>query len=62
MPHAAPDRFLSARQVCERYGVTAMTLWRWLRDSEMEFPQPIYINGRRFWNERDLIAWERRQR
>jgi hypothetical protein len=24
------DQFLPARQVRERYGVTSMTLWRWL--------------------------------
>jgi hypothetical protein len=38
-----------------------MTLWRWLRNEQLGFPQPIRINGRRFWSEEALSAWERTQ-
>ena len=54
--------FLSAKQVRARYGgVSDMTVWRWSRDDELGFPQPIRINGRRFWSEQALSAWERHQ-
>ena len=54
--------FLSAKQVRARYGgVSDMTIWRWSRDDELGFPHPIRINGRRFWSEQALSAWERHQ-
>jgi predicted DNA-binding transcriptional regulator AlpA len=45
----------SVREVCG--GVSDMTLWRWLNDPTMCFPQPIYIARRRFWKEAELVAW-----
>lgn len=54
------DIYLSAKQVRERYGgISDMSLWRWLRDGELNFPQPIRINGRRFWRLSALEAFER---
>jgi predicted DNA-binding transcriptional regulator AlpA len=50
--------FLPAAKVRERYGVSDMSLWRWLRDSDLAFPKPIYIRGRRFWRLADLETWE----
>jgi len=38
-----------------------MALWRWLNDEDLEFPQPLVINKRRFWNAAELTAWERSQ-
>ena len=52
--------FLNAAQVRRRYGgISEMALWRWLRDEDLGFPQPIRINGRRLWEARRLTAWER---
>lgn len=56
---AENERYLSAPQVQKRYGITDMTLWRWLRNSDLSFPRPIVINRRRYFVEADLIAWER---
>jgi predicted DNA-binding transcriptional regulator AlpA len=53
------DRFLPARSVWERYGVTSMSLYRWLDDEEMGFPKPLYIGRFRFWRLADLIEWEK---
>jgi len=36
-----------------------MSLWRWLRDTELGFPKPLRINDRRYWHESELVAWER---
>jgi predicted DNA-binding transcriptional regulator AlpA len=53
--------FLPAAQVRQRYSVTDMSLWRWLKDDSLGFPQPIRIKGRRFWRLDDLRAWEASQ-
>ncbi len=45
----------AVRQMCG--GVSDMTLWRWLNDPRLAFPQPIRIAKRRYWREADVIAW-----
>ena len=37
----------------ERY-----SLYRWLRDAELNFPKPIYIGRYRYWRLADLLAFE----
>ena len=51
--------FLPARKVWERYGVTSMTLHRWLKDPNNSFPKPTYLGRLRYWRLADLEAWER---
>jgi predicted DNA-binding transcriptional regulator AlpA len=53
------DRFAPAREVWSRYGVTAMTLHRWLHDDQMAFPRPVYLGRFRYWKVADLEQWER---
>ena len=55
----AEDAFLPARRVWERYGVTSMTLHRWLADERLNFPKPVYFGRFRYWPLADLEAWER---
>lgn len=45
----------AVRDLCG--GVSDMTLWRWLHDRELAFPQPVYIAKRRYWREADLAEW-----
>jgi predicted DNA-binding transcriptional regulator AlpA len=52
-------QFLPARQVWERYGVTSMTLWRWLKSTDLKFPKPMHIGRLRYWRVSDLVEWER---
>ena len=53
------DVMLTAKQVRARYGgVSDMAIWRWLRDERMAFPQPLVINGRRYWRLSGLQHWE----
>jgi predicted DNA-binding transcriptional regulator AlpA len=59
--HEIPENFLPTKKVWERYGVTDRTIDRWLNDPAMDFPRPLKINGRRYFNELQLIAWERRR-
>ncbi len=57
-PH--PERRISATRVRELVGgVSDMWLHRRLSDSD--FPRPQLIAGRRFWREREVIAWLDRQ-
>ena len=43
----------------DRYHVTVMTLWRWQRDENLNFPKPIRIGPRLYFYLSDLIAWEK---
>jgi len=54
--------FLPAAQVRSRYGVTDMTLWRWLskKSADFQFPRPIEIFSRRYWRLSELQAFEAR--
>lgn len=54
-----PNRFLTAAQVCIRFGgISQMSLWRWLRDEKLSFPQPMVVNRRRLFRESEIEAWE----
>lgn len=55
------DNYLGASAVRQRYGnCSDMTLWRWLADEDLGFPQPLRIQRRRFWRLSDLQRWEAR--
>jgi predicted DNA-binding transcriptional regulator AlpA len=54
----AQSQFITAKSVAARYGVSAMTRYRWERDAKLRFPRPIVINKRKFWAVPDLEAWE----
>jgi predicted DNA-binding transcriptional regulator AlpA len=51
--------FLSGPRVDARYGISAMTRWRWQHDRRLDFPVPMSINGRKLWRLSDLEDWER---
>jgi len=51
-----PDRRIQAAPVRALCGdISDMTLWRWI--NERDFPKPSYIGRRRYWRERDVLAW-----
>jgi predicted DNA-binding transcriptional regulator AlpA len=57
---ALPRRYLTSPQVCARYSISDVGLWRWLKDPELKFPQPtLRVRDRRYWLEDDLLNWER---
>ena len=51
--------YLTAPQVLARYGISDMSLHRWLNNPDLIFPKPMVINRRRYFLEADLVAWER---
>lgn len=54
----AAEQYLPAAKVRERYGVSDMSIWRWLHDPALGFPTPTVINKRRYWALSQLRAWE----
>ena len=56
--HETDKAYLPASQVRARYGVSDMSIWRWLRDEALGFPVPIRIHNRRYWRRAELEAWE----
>jgi hypothetical protein len=57
--YSPDDIYLISGQVRTRYGdISDMTLFRWLRDPKLAFPQPEYIRGRRFWRLRALEEYD----
>ncbi len=57
-PSRIPIEFLTGPDVQARYRKSHVTIWRWIRDSELEFPPPIKINRLNYWRLSDLEAWE----
>ena len=52
------EKQITSKQVREILGgISDMSLWRFLHDKHLSFPQPIYINRRRFWSYTELKAW-----
>jgi predicted DNA-binding transcriptional regulator AlpA len=45
-------KYLPVRPVAARYGVSDRTVDRWVQDGDL--PQPVYIQGRRYWSEEQL--------
>ncbi len=58
---AAPDGYLPARLVWERYSITPMTLWRWCAGDSLGFPRPTYFGRFKYFRLSELVAWEERQ-
>jgi hypothetical protein len=52
-------RKIPSRMVQQRYSVSDRTLDRWLRDPKMGFPEPVYINRRRYFEEAELDDFDR---
>jgi predicted DNA-binding transcriptional regulator AlpA len=57
-----PKRYLPDPEVCQRYNVSDMSISRWTKDPRLNFPQPIYIRGRKYRDLDELEEFEERQR
>jgi predicted DNA-binding transcriptional regulator AlpA len=49
---------LPTRSVCERYGVVERTIDRWIADPKLNFPKPMIVNKRRYFDEGELDAFD----
>jgi DNA-binding transcriptional MerR regulator len=50
-------RKLTSRMLCERYSVATRTIDRWAAAGIL--PQPLVINGYRYWDEAEVEQFER---
>jgi hypothetical protein len=51
-------QLLPEAKVRERYGVSSMTLWRWDRNSSLNFPPALRINNRKYRDSAKLDAFD----
>jgi DNA-binding transcriptional MerR regulator len=55
------QQLLPTRLVCKRYGVHDRTIARWERSKDLNFPQPIVVNNRKYYRAEELTAFDRAQ-
>ncbi len=58
LPHGAGTR-LPTRLICKRYNVCDRTIARWQASPTLNFPKPVVINGRKYFDDDELTAWDR---
>jgi hypothetical protein len=58
-PDDLGDRRLPTGAVAARYEVSTRSIERWCADPELGFPQPLYVNDRKYWSLAELDAWDR---
>jgi predicted DNA-binding transcriptional regulator AlpA len=49
--------WMGGAQLAQFFNVSAMTIWRWERDNQLEFPKPTIINSRKYWSRDDIDQW-----
>jgi predicted DNA-binding transcriptional regulator AlpA len=54
----AVEGWISAKAVKEAFGISDMTLWRWIGDAAIGFPKPAKIGNRRFFSSRLIAEWQ----
>ena len=55
----AEDRYLSSAQLKARYGGVSDMWIRRRQQDDPDFPDPMDVEGRRFWKMSELLKWER---
>lgn len=57
-PRRDAGRHLDTADVIERFSISRKTLYAWLKDETLQFPQPFRINGRNYFRESEIVAFE----
>jgi predicted DNA-binding transcriptional regulator AlpA len=45
-------------QVAAEFGVCLRTIHRWIRDEQIDFPPPLFLNKRNYFRRSELDAWK----
>ncbi|MFN7090696.1 MAG: helix-turn-helix transcriptional regulator [Allorhizobium sp.] len=53
--------YLTSSHICDRYKISPVTLWRWCRDEQLDFPQPLVVKRRKLFDEAKIEEWERQR-
>jgi predicted DNA-binding transcriptional regulator AlpA len=56
------QHLIRQQEVLKVLGVTQMTLWRWRNDPKLDFPSPIVVRRRNYYDREELDSWLKRQR
>jgi predicted DNA-binding transcriptional regulator AlpA len=54
------DELVPDPQVQKEFGITAMTLWRWDHDRELDFPPPVKIRKKNYRSRQLLEKFKQR--
>jgi predicted DNA-binding transcriptional regulator AlpA len=60
-PNFEGGDFIPGPKLRAKFGISAVTLWRWRHDKENSFPAPKVINGRLYFPLGPVMAWLARQ-
>jgi len=52
--------YMVTKQLIHRFGISRTTLWNWLKRNNNDFPKPIIINGKKYFDENDIEEYEQR--
>lgn len=50
-------KFVSVKEVLEKFNISRATLYRWIDDVELNFPKPKKVRGCIFWVNESLDNW-----
>jgi predicted DNA-binding transcriptional regulator AlpA len=53
-------KYLSSQDIQARYRISRSTLYRWIENPEISFPEPVKIGHRILWREADLKVFDER--
>jgi hypothetical protein len=59
MENRTKARLVPDSEVRDRYRRTGETLRAWEQDPRLNFPKPVWINGRKYRSEAELDAFDR---
>ena len=60
-PNPEGGDFIPGPKLRAKFGISAVTLWRWRHDEENGFPAPKVINGRLYFSLGAVATWLARQ-
>jgi hypothetical protein len=58
-PEVTDDARITQPEAARLLGdVSAMTMWRWRNNPEMQFPEAIQVNGRIYFRRAEIVSWQ----
>lgn len=58
-PEEIKMAYMVTKQLIHRFGISRTTLWNWLKRKDNNFPKPIVINGKKYFDEDEIAEYEK---